>query len=319
MDEERIERALRAGPADEPRYSPLGRGAPVRHGRANRFGFRAAFELLGTVAVAGAIVVSIVVLRTGDQVAAPPDALAAIRASGTMRIAVTAGSPQVFATGTGLDGFDVDVARAIGERLGVAVQVSAVDPSQVEAGGWGGAWDLAIDSEVSTAGRAAGLDVGERYYTRTGAVVVPEGSPISRLSDLAGATVCTVDGGLAQRWIDRSLDLVDGTAADPPAGSRAVVRTSADACIAAVAEGTAAAYVADWAMDVEPPGAGFTILAEAPFAGAASIAVDRGRPGSAELRSEIDRIVAAMRSDGTLRALSERRFGGRDLTIPPGG
>ena len=31
MDEERIERALRAGPADEPRYSPLGRGAPVRH------------------------------------------------------------------------------------------------------------------------------------------------------------------------------------------------------------------------------------------------------------------------------------------------
>ena len=148
---------------------------------------------------------------------------------------------------------------------------------------------------------------------------MPEGSPISRLSDLAGAVVCLVDGGLAKRWIDGSLDLVDGTAADPPTGARPVVRPSAAACTAAVAEGTAAAYVADWAMDVEPPDAGFTILAEAPFAGAASVAVDRGRPGSAGLLSEIDRIVAAMRSDGTLRGLSERRFGGRDLTIPPGG
>ena len=69
MDDERIERALRAGPADEPQYSPLGRGVPVRQGRANPVGLRAAFELLGTIAVALAVVVSIVVLRSGDQVA----------------------------------------------------------------------------------------------------------------------------------------------------------------------------------------------------------------------------------------------------------
>ena len=319
MDDERIERALRAGPADEPRYSPLGLGVPVRHRRANPFGLRAAFEVLGTIAVAVAVVVSIVVLRTGDQVASTPDVLAAIRASGTLRVAVTSGSPQVFVTGAGLDGFDLDVSRAIGKRLGVEVQVSAVDPSQVEAGGWDGAWDLALDSEVSTARRAAGLDVGERYYTRTGAVVVPEGSPISQLSDLGGATVCTVDGSLAQRWVAGSLDLVDGTAAVPPTGTQPVVRTSPDACLAAVADGSAAAYVADWTMDVEPPDAGLTVLSEAPFAGAASVAADRTRPGSAELLAEIDRIVAAMRSDGTLRTLSERRFGGRDLTIPPGG
>ena len=256
--------------------------APVRHGRANRFGFRAAFELLGTVAVAGAIVVSIVVLRTGDQVAAPPDALAAIRASGTMRVAVTAGSPQVFATGTGLDGFDVDVARAIGKRLGVEVQISAVDPSQVEAGGWDEAWDLAIDSEVSTARRAAGLDVGERYYTRTGAVVVPEGSPISRLSDLAGAAVCTVDGSLAQRWIDGSLDLVDGTAADPPTGARPVARPPRPHAPPPLPRGRRPRTSPTGRWTSSRPTQGSTILAEAPFAGAASVAVDRGRPGSAE-------------------------------------
>ena len=319
MDDERIERALRAGPADEPQYSPLGRGVPVRQGRANPVGLRAAFELLGTIAVALAVVVSIVVLRSGDQVASPPDILAAIRASGTLRVAVTSGSPQVFVSGTGLDGFDLDVARAIGKRLGVEVLISAVDPSQVEAGGWAGSWDLAIDSQVSTAQRAAGLDVGERYYTRTAAVVVPDGSPITRLSDLAGATVCTVDGSLAQRWLAGSLDLVGGTATVPPAGAKAVVRTSPDECTAAVTDGSAVAYVADWTIDVETPGAGLSVLAEAPFAGAASVAVDRGRPGSPEFLTEIDRIVAAMRSDGTLRTLSERRFGGRDLTIPPGG
>ncbi len=296
-------------------------GAPVfgRRAHANRSPLRTAFELLGTVAVAVAIVVSIVVLRTGDQVASTPGVLAAIRASGTMRVAVTSGSPQVFASGSGLDGFDVDVARAIGKRLGVEVQISAIDPSQVEAGGWGGAWDLAIDSEVSTARRAAGLDIGERYYTRTGAVVVPEGSPITRLTDLAGEAVCTLDGSLSQRWVAGNLDLKEGSAAVPPIGAQPVLRTSPDECLAAVADGSAAAYVADWAMDVEPPAAGSAILAEAPFSGAAGIAVDRERPGSVELLAEIDRIVAAMRSDGTLRTLSERRFGGRDLTIQPGG
>ena len=319
MDDERIERALRAGPADEPRYSALGLGVPARHRRANPVGLRAAFELLGTVAVAAAVVISIVVIRTGDQAASTPDVLAAIRASGTMRVAVTSGSPQVFVSGSGLDGFDIDVARTIGKRLGVEVQISAVDPSQVEAGGWGGAWDLAIDSAVSTERRAAGLGVGERYYTRTAAVVVPDGSLITRLTDLAGATVCTVDGSLAERWVTGSLDLVGGVTAVPAAGIKPIVRTSPDACLAALADQSAAAYAADWTMDVEPPASGLTVLAEAPFAGAANVAVDPGRPGSPTFLAEIDRIVAAMRADGTLRALSERRFGGRDLTIAPGG
>jgi polar amino acid transport system substrate-binding protein len=319
MDDERIERALRAGPADDPSYVQLGVPVPGHHRREGRSTLRVAFELLGTVAVAGAIIVSIVVLRTGDQAASAPDVLAAIRASGTLRVAVSSGSPQVFVTGTGLDGFDLDVARAIGKRLGVEVEISAVEPAQVEAGGWNGAWDLAIDSQVSTARRAAGLDVGGRYYTRTGAIVVPKGSPISRPTDLSESSVCIVDGSLAQRWVAGSLDLVDGTAAEPPTGVKPVVRTSQDKCIAAVADGSAAAYVSDWTMDVEPPDAGFAILAEAPFAGAASVAVDRGRAGSSQFLAEIDRIVAAMQSDGTLRTLSERRFGGRDLTISPGG
>ena len=322
MDDERIERALRAGPADEPRYAPLGLPAPSHPRRIHQAALRGAFEVLaavGLVAVVVSVVVFPTILRGGPQVGSPPDVLAAIHASGRIRIAVTSGSPQVRVPGSGIDGFDLDVARAIGQRLGVSVEIEAVDPSLIEAGGWGGRWDLALDSAVSTARRATALEVGEPYYVRTAAVVVPDGSSAASLADLAGAAVCTVRGSLAERWVAGSLDLVNGTAAVPPPRIRPVSRDTADACLAALGDGSAMAYIADWTMDVDPPGAGLVRLSDVPFTGAAGPAVDRGEPGSDTLLAEVDRIVASLRGDGTLRGLAERRFGGRDLTIPPGG
>ena len=318
MDDERIERALRAGPADEPLYAPT--GVPAR-ARSRQTRLRGAFEVLAAVAVVAVVVIGVAlpaILRGGPQVGSTPDALAAVRASGRIRIAVTSGSPQVRVSGAGVDGFDVDVARAIGQRLGVAVEIDAVDPAQIEGGGWNERWDLALDSEVSTTRREASLGVGAPYYFRPAAVVVPDGSGVTRLADLAGAPVCTIQGSLVERWVVGNLGLVDGTAAAPPAGIRPVIRATAEECLAALGDGSAAAYLADWIVDVDPPGAGFTRLSDSPFTSAAAPAVDGGGPESATLLAEVDRIVASMREDGTLRGLSERRFGGQDVTILSG-
>ncbi len=319
MDDERIDRALRAGPADEPRYSPLGRPAgvakPATRGWPSRL--RGAFEVAASVALVVVFVAGVLFLRGRGDTASRPDLLATIQAAGRIRIAVTVGSPQVQSPGSGTDGLDLDVARAIGQRLGVAVEIDAVDPAQIEAGAWNGLWDLAIDSAVSTDRRAEVLHVGAPYYTRSAGAVVADGSTVGRLADLAGAPVCVVRGGLAERWTAGTLDLVDGVAVAPPPGLRIIAAETVDACLAAVNDGSAASFIADWAEDV-PVSAGSSVLADIPFTGAAGTAVDPAQAGSGNLLAEVDRIVAELRDDGTLRGLSERRFGGRDLTILPG-
>ena len=318
MDDQQIEQALRAGPVDEPRYTPSGRPVSVPVGRPMLRRLGAVLELAATAALIVAFVAGMLFIRGGSETGAVPDLLATLHAAGRIRIAVTTGSPQVRSPGSGLDGFDLDVARAIGQRLGLAVEIDAVDPAVIEAGGWGGHWDLAIDSAVSTNRRAATLLVGSPYYARSAALVVTDGSSIRDLAGLAGARVCTVRGSLAERWADGTLDLAGTTAAAVPAQLQTVSADSSSACLAAVGDGSATAFVADWVEEVNPSRAGLTTLAQVPFTGIVAPAADPAIPGSDALLAEVDRVVAALRADGTLRSLSERRFGGRDLTILPG-
>ena len=210
----------------------------------------------------------------------------------------------------------MDVAEAIGQRLGIPVRVDLVDQAVIEAGHWDARWDLALDSVVSTAQRAAALDVGDGYYARAGAVVVPADSPIQAPADLAGTSVCVVRGGLAERWLAGALELVDGTVTATPTVTTVPSEDPA-ACLASLRAGTVDAYVTDWRYDVPSVTADLRILDAAPFVGVAGAAVDAARPDSDTLLSEIDRVIAGMRADGTLAGLSQRRFAGQDLTILP--
>jgi len=319
MDDERIERALRAGPPGEPAYVPMGAAneRPTRIRTSSRQGLSG---LLATTAIAASLLVGLLVIRPLMGVETGPgshDLLAEVKASGTLRIAVTKDSPQLSVPGVGIDGFDVDVGRAIGKRLGVSVQIDPVDASEIERGDWNGRWDLAIDSAISTPDRATRLGVGRGYYTRPATVIAGAGSPIRGLADLSGKTVCATTGSLALAWLEGTLDLSGGSISRPPAGARVLTLASADDCIAAVRAGTAAAFVADWVLDVEPA-SGLSRVDGVPFAGVAAPAIDRDRQGSDRLLVAVDDALSGLRADGTLRSLSERRFGGQDLTAPLG-
>jgi len=319
MDEDRLERALRAGPLDEPLYAL--KGSTMEYRTPSRSSRRSGIvSLISTAVIAAAILVSLMVFRSGpttDTGPGGPDLLAQVRAAGRIRIAVTTGSPQVLVKGIGYEGFDLDVAQAIGRRLGVQVEIDLVDPAKIERGRWDGRWDLAIDSEVSTAHRGALLSVGAGYYARAAAVMVVDGSPIHGLVDLTGQPACIVSGGIAERWLDGTLDLVGGQDRQAPSGVRIVSRQSLADCIGAVRDGTAAAFIADWRFDLPSVPAGLHALGEVSFIGVAATAVDPERAGSARLLAGIDRVVAELHADGTLRSLSELRFGGQDLTTLP--
>jgi ABC-type amino acid transport substrate-binding protein len=74
--------------------------------------------------------------------------------------------PQSFlneATGE-YEGFDIDVAKEIAERLGVEVEFTDPTFDAVVAGNWGGRWDMSVGSVTVTEERQEILDFTRPYY-----------------------------------------------------------------------------------------------------------------------------------------------------------
>jgi ABC-type amino acid transport substrate-binding protein len=62
------------------------------------------------------------------------------------------------------EGFDIDVAREIGTRLGVDVEFTDPTFDAVLAGNWGGRWDMSVGSVTVTTERMEVLDFTQAYY-----------------------------------------------------------------------------------------------------------------------------------------------------------
>jgi ABC-type amino acid transport substrate-binding protein len=62
------------------------------------------------------------------------------------------------------EGFDIEVAREIGSRLGVEVEFTDPTFDAVVAGGWGGRWDISVGSVTVTEERRSVLDFTQPYY-----------------------------------------------------------------------------------------------------------------------------------------------------------
>lgn len=309
MDEGRLQRALRAGPIGDGVYVPRGLERP-RRARVPRVALGLA---------AASVAVALVMVTFIRQPAPPPvaaDILGDIRAAGLLRVAVTNRNPQVLMPTGGYSGFDIDVAGALGDQLGVPAHADVVDPTAITDEDWAGRWDLALDSAVATDGPRGDLLAGRGYYTRAGSVVVAAGSDIATLSQLGGRRVCVVEDGLAARWMNGSLRLSGGIMAPVPRPSELVHEQNIDGCIESLTQGIIDAAVVDWVLE-GPSSPELRTLPDVPFAGVASPLVDGSRSGASDFVDELDRAVEELRANGTLRQLSERRFGGSDLSVPP--
>lgn len=89
-----------------------------------------------------------------------------------------------------LVGFDVDVAKRMGEILGLEVQFENPAWETIPAGLNQGRFDVSIGSMTVTPERAKALDFTDPYYFTSGQVFVLEGgTQITGIEDLAGKTV----------------------------------------------------------------------------------------------------------------------------------
>lgn len=306
MNDDWIETALRAGPPDEPPYPGASRVRPRARSSATLGSVLA--PILGLAVV---VVVASTLLRPApsDDVATalPSDILTA----GVLRIGVSDAAPQLVAGG-GIQGFDIDVAREVGRRLGITAQVSAgSSPELFEAPG---RWDLILATGPA-APNATDIVSGEPYLWRSGAVVDRAEIPIRSLDDVAGQTVCLVDGGMAAAWLEGGLPL-DAVSEQPPAIT-VVGEPSLSACLERLRRGAVAAVIADWDYEVASVPPGLSVSDVRPFSVPASARVAGTDADAMLIIRATDAALAAMRSDGTLRELSRHRFGGADYTNFP--
>jgi glutamate transport system substrate-binding protein len=113
-----------------------------------------------------------------------------------------------------VEGFDVDMGRFIAEELGVEPKfIEAISDNRIpflERG----TVDLILSTMTINAERDTEIDFSEPYYIAQGRILVPMGSDIQGLEDLAGNSVCTALGSTYEETIseeapDAELRLVD--------------------------------------------------------------------------------------------------------------
>ena len=86
------------------------------------------------------------------------------------------------------DGFDIALIKAVGEKLGVAVEVENMEFDSLVAS-IGNKIDVAIAGMTVTDERKESVDFSNSYYDALQYVIVLEGSEIATFDDLAGKTI----------------------------------------------------------------------------------------------------------------------------------
>jgi polar amino acid transport system substrate-binding protein len=202
------------------------------------------------------------------------------------------------------EGFDIDVATAIAEAIGVDVAWEAPAWETITAGSWQGRWDLSVGSMTVTPEREEVLHFSTPYYYTPAVVLVgADDTSISDLTtDLDGQTIGVCGGCTYDAFLIDDPEIVttdtDTTAIEQLVQGRvAAVITSATTAQGAVDAGLAVKVVGD-PLYYEPLAA----------------AIDASSEQDPEsFVARVSEIIEGMHEDGSLSELSIQWFG-LDLT-----
>jgi polar amino acid transport system substrate-binding protein len=256
---------------------------------------------------------------------AEEDLLARIQEEGVIRVSTDPAYPpqsELNEETNEFEGFDIDVATEIANRLDVEVEWETPAWNAIVSGGWRDRWDMSVGSMTVTEERAEVLHFTPAYYFTPASAAVHEDATYTDVTtDLDGKSIgvcgaCSYDFFLQQnlhiqipgyefdyiiddpniRTYDtdttaiRDLSLGDGVRLD-------AVISALPTLEQAIEEG-------------EP----IKILGDPLFFEPLAVAIDRQAPlDPTRLAEEVGRIVEEMHSDGTLTELSMKWYG-EDLT-----
>jgi len=280
-----------------------------------------------------AVLASLVLAACGAAATAEPkDLLAAIKQRGYIVVSTDPNyEPQSFLNAEGkrpsdtkcpadnlttaeMQGFDVDVAKSIGEALGVETCFATPEWDMITAGSWADKWDLSVGFMTITEDRQKILDFSVPYYYTPAVVAVRADSGITDLAGLEGQALCAGTSTTYETWLNHG-DLGPTVDVIVKAPNVTVVPLSTDQdCAQAIAAGRedfVGYSTAETVVDANIA-AGYPVVkvGNPVYYEKLAAAFDKGSTLSAEsLRAEVDKLFTAMHEDGRLSQLSTQWFG----------
>lgn len=285
-----------------------------------------------------AILASLVLAACGaGATPAPTDLLEAIKQRGYILVSTdpnyepqsflnTEGSrpsdtkcPADALTNVEMQGFDVDVAKAIGEALGVETCFATPSWDAITAGNWADKWDVSVGSMTVLKGRQEILDFSVPYYYSPAAVAVRADSGFTSVEDLAGQAICAGTATTYEAWAAN-----DFTNPNAPPESSVLIKAPTDVtvipletdqeCAQAIEAGREdfLAYATSGTVVDANIAAGMPVVKLEPpiYFEQLAAAFDKSSTLSTEtLRAEVDKTFTAMHEDGRLSELSNQWFG----------
>lgn len=231
--------------------------------------------------------------------------------------------PSDALTTSEMQGFDVDVAQAIGTALGVETCFATPNWDAITAGNWSNKWDVSVGSMTITTERQKILDFSVPYYYTPAVIAVGVDSEFQTIDDLVGQALCAGVSTTYDTWLNKGdLGLPESSIyAQPPADVIPVPLDTDQECAQALAAGREdfVGYVTAQPVVNANIAAGLPVrqLGDPVYSEDLAPAYDKAATLSSEsLRAEIDKIITAMHADGSLTALSVQWFG-EDLTQAP--
>lgn len=162
------------------------------------------------------------------------DQLAAIQKAGKLVVGIEGTYPPFnFVDDDGnYAGYDVDVARAVAEHLGVEVEFVMAEWDALLVGIDAGRWDTVIADVTATDERREKYDFSDPYCFTARQVVVTKGNPLNlqSLEDLNGLKIAT---NATNSWVPRleELGVTIVPISEPVECAQAVLSGNADFCM----------------------------------------------------------------------------------------
>ncbi|MEK1886473.1 MAG: transporter substrate-binding domain-containing protein [Phyllobacterium sp.] len=104
-------------------------------------------------------------------------------------------------------GFDIDMAKEIGKRLGVEVSFQTPDWATLTGGRWQGRYDVGVGSVTPTKARAQVIDFASVYYYSPYVYVVHKDSKAKSVADLNGKVIGVETATTSEDFIRRQLEI----------------------------------------------------------------------------------------------------------------
>ncbi|WP_413733958.1 transporter substrate-binding domain-containing protein [Sodalis sp. RH21] len=214
-----------------------------------------------------------------------------------------------------LAGFDVDVAKAVAQKLGVKLELATPGWETIVGGKWQGRWDVCICSMTPNTERAKVLNFPVPYYSSPAVLVVNKDEKnIKGAADLNNKKVGVGIGSSYENYLNKSLAIPGAAPISFPFDRVQIVPTDETVAFQNLALGAGTrldAIVSDLATANARIAKSdrFRIVAEL-YAEPNWVATDKG---DAQWDQTVADTVNALRADGTLAKIS-RHWLGEDIT-----